>query len=44
MKPRLLNHLVGASESRGRQGEAKHPYGLVVDDQLELGRLHHRQV
>src|SRR5262249_4164770 len=27
-----------------RDGQAEHPGGLVIDDQLELGRLHHRQV
>ena len=32
-----------ASSDR-RHCEAEHPGGLVVDDQLELGRLHNRQV
>ena len=32
-----------ASSDR-RHVEAEHPGGLVVDDQLELGRLHDRQV
>ena len=31
-------------EQRRRHGEAEHPGGLGVDDQLELGRLHDRQV
>src|SRR5215204_5032658 len=33
-----------AGEQRLGNFEAKHPGRLVVDDQLELGRLHHRQV
>ena len=40
----LFDHLVGAGEQRGRHGEAEHPGGLDIDDQLELGRLHDRQV
>ena len=40
----LLNHLVGASEQRGRHGEAKRFTGLEIDRQLELGRFLHRQV
>ena len=39
-----FDHLVGAREQHGRHGEAEHPGGLGVDDQLELGRLHDRQV
>jgi hypothetical protein len=40
----LLDHIVGAAEQRRWHGEAEHPGGLGVDDQLELGRLHHWQV
>ena len=40
----LFDHHVGAREQRGRHGEAEHPGCLGIDDQLELRRLHHRQV
>src|SRR6266545_5058554 len=40
----LLEHLVGAAEQRERHGEAQRPGGLEVDEQLDLGRLLHRQV
>src|SRR5262249_42272170 len=40
----LLDHLVGAGEQRPRHVEAKHPGGLGIDYQLELARLHDRQV
>ena len=40
----LFDHLVGAGEQRRRHCEAKHPGCLRVDDQLELGRLHDRQL
>src|SRR5262249_57068266 len=39
-----LDHLVGAGEQRRRHVEAKHPGGLGIDYQLELARLHDRQV
>src|SRR5262245_35591364 len=40
----LFDHVVGAGEKRRRDGEAEYPGGLRVDDQLELARLHYRQV
>ena len=40
----LLDHLVGAGEQRGGNVEPEHPRGDEVDDELELGRLHDRQV
>ena len=39
-----FDHLVGAGEQRRRHCRGRAPGGLVVDDQLELARLHHRQV
>jgi hypothetical protein len=39
-----FDHLVGSGEQRGWHGEAEHSGGLGIDDQLELGCLHHRQV
>ena len=41
---RLIDHLVGGGEQRGRHGEAEHPGGLGVDDQLEFCRLRDRWV
>ena len=41
---RLLDHFVGGREQFVRHGEAEHPGGRGVDDQLELGRLHDRQI
>src|SRR5215467_1195741 len=40
----LLDHLVGGGKQRRRDSEIENLCGLVVDDQLELGRLHHGQV
>jgi hypothetical protein len=44
MLDQLFDDFVGGGEQRRRQGNAKHPRGLGVDDQLELGRLHDRKV
>jgi len=41
---RLLDHLVGKREQRRRHVDAKRLGGLEVNDQLELSRLHNRQV
>jgi hypothetical protein len=41
---RLFNHFVGSGDERRRHRDAKHPGGLVIDDQLELRRLRDRQV
>jgi hypothetical protein len=38
-----FNHLVGNGKQRRRDGQAEHCGGLIVDDQFELVRLHHRQ-
>src|ERR1700704_6556103 len=40
----LFDHLVGGHEELVRHVEAERPGGLSVDDQLELARLHDRQV
>ena len=40
----LFDHLIGGSDQGRRNGEAEHRRGPGVDDQLELGRLHDRQI
>jgi hypothetical protein len=39
-----FDHLVGDGQQRRRHSEAEHRGGLGIDDKLELGRLHDRQV
>jgi hypothetical protein len=39
----LFDHLISAGGQRWRHGQAQHAGGCVVDDELELSRLHHRQ-
>src|SRR5215831_12941305 len=39
-----FDHLVGASEQRGRNIEAERLDGLEIEDELELGPLDDRQV
>ena len=41
---RLFDHLVGGGEQRRRHGDAQRPGGLGINDQLEFGRLHDRQI
>src|SRR6516164_306098 len=41
---RLFDYLIGAREQHRGHVEAEHPGGPGVDDQLELVRLHDRQV
>ncbi len=38
------DHLVGAGEQRRRQFEAERPGSRDVDDEIELGGLHHRKI
>src|SRR6516225_1136933 len=40
----LFDHLVGASEQRGRHVDAEHLGGLQIDDELESGGLLHQQI
>jgi hypothetical protein len=39
-----FNHLLGAREQRRRHSEPKRAGGRKIDDELEPGRLHRRQV
>ena len=41
---KLLDHLVGAGEKSRRDREAEGARGPEIDDELELGRLPHREV
>src|SRR5258706_6145222 len=43
-KVELFDHLVGASEQGERHGDAERLRRLQVDNQLDLGRLLHRQI
>src|SRR5215472_13373860 len=40
----LLDHLVGNGQQRWRHRKIDRSRGMQVDDELEFGRLHHRQV
>jgi hypothetical protein len=40
----LLDHLVSNGEQRRRHLDAKRPRGLLVDNELKLGRPYYRQV
>jgi hypothetical protein len=40
----LFDDLVGGHEQFVGHSEAEHPGGLMIDDELELARLHDRQV
>ena len=40
----LLEHLVGEREHAGRNSEGVRFGGLEINNQLEFGRLHHRQL
>src|SRR6516165_7548990 len=39
-----FDHLVGQREQRWRNFQPERPGSLEIDDELELGRLHHRQL
>jgi hypothetical protein len=39
-----FDHLIGSRKQRRRHAEAEHPGGPGVEHQLELARLHDRQV
>src|SRR4051794_9976526 len=41
---RSLDDVVGGDQQALRNGEAECPGGAGVDDELELGRLHHREI
>ena len=43
-KAELFDYLIGGGDQGRRNGKAEHPRGPGVDDQLELGRLHDRQI
>src|SRR5262245_24628400 len=40
----LFDYLIGDGQHAWRNGQTKRPGGLEVDDELELGRLLHRQI
>src|ERR1700745_4120449 len=39
-----FDHLVGAGEQHGRHVEPERAGGRQIDDEIELGRLYHRQI
>src|SRR5262249_24091367 len=39
-----FDHLVGAGEQRRRNFQVKRPGRLEIDDELDFGRLHDRQI
>jgi hypothetical protein len=41
---RLIDHLIGEQLHRVGHLDAQRPGRLQVDDELEFGRLHHRQI
>jgi len=40
----VVEYLVRLSEQRGRYGEPEGLSGFEIDDQLELGRRHYREI